>query len=123
MRRSVLRVKLLEILKGDFWMNSLQLCRVINGANNKHDLVFCRNNPHEYSYENNFTSYGGNPYINCKTCEVNRSRVYSCLKQLEKEGKIESILGWFTDTVRRGKDKMRIWYLKGRMPKLERFSN
>ena len=70
MRGSVLRVKLLEILKGELWINSLQICRVLNGASGKHDLGFCRDSPHAYSYENNYTGYGGNPYINCKTCEV-----------------------------------------------------
>ena len=117
----VLRYKLLEILKGDYWLNSLQLCRILNGAKNKHDIAFCRDSPHAYSYENNFTGYGGNPYVNCKTCKVNRSRVYSCLRQIEKEDKIDSILGWFTDTLRKGKDKMRIWALKGKITRITNF--
>ncbi|GAG84261.1 unnamed protein product [marine sediment metagenome] len=124
LRGSVLRAKLLEILKGEYWLNSLQVCRILNGAKHKHDLSFCRINPHPYGYTNNFTGYGGNPYSGCVNCNTNRSRVYSALKSLEKKGFIESVLGWFTDAVRTtgGKDRMRIWALKGRLPSLDHFT-
>ena len=120
MRIEVLRANLIEILRTELPLNGMQVCRLINGAKSRLDIRFCHGGKIDpWRDGKNYTKHGNHPYKNCINCDVKSYRVAHTLEQLEREGKIESKKEFRRDPIRpQTKDRMRIWALKGKMPRL-----
>ena len=115
--------KLLNILKEEGTpLNGMQVCRLLNGAQSKYDIKFCRDKASNWRDPNRFKNQGY-PYPNCQHHETKNSQVYYYLKKLEKQGVLESRIEYRSDPiVPNRKDRMRMWAFKGRLPRLTSFS-
>ena len=114
-----IEIKLEEILRNSLPLNGMQVCRIINGAKGKYDIKFCRNTPGAWRDPNRFKNQK-TPYPNCKHCEIKWVHVYYYLKKLEAKESLDSRIEYRSDPINPNrKDKMRMWAIKGRLPKLE----
>lgn len=121
-RPSVVRAKILKILEDEMVpLNSLQICRLLNGADHKVDIRFCRGDePWGWTDPNGFKERNWGAYTGCGSCNNPRDRVYYFLRQLEEKGYVDSRLEFRSDPIQPlRKDWMRMWALKGKLPSLD----
>ncbi len=121
LRGSLLRIKLLEVL-GERNYNTCQSCRRVHGKS-AYNIKFCRDVPYGVWHDDSgFKTRNRMLYVNCHAHSPNIDYVYAALKILERKGFVESRVEWRRDPIRpQAKDRMRIWALRGRLPRLDKW--
>ena len=120
----LLRLKLLNLLENSEPLNTCQICRIIHGAEGKHDIKFCRPEKWDIRHdEDGFSRRGNNAlYVNCKDHFPGYGAVYRNLMVLGGKGFIETRRENRNDPiVPTQKDWMRMWAYRGRLPRITNY--